>query len=299
MKRTAFCASALVLGMILLGSAVANEDSENPDVPSVGPARGVLLLAGGAVQNPAIFETFLELAGGPEAPIVVIPTAGGAPSYSQDSSYLRIWAHRLGSNRLTMLHTYDREEANSEEFVAPLREARGVWFSGGRQWRLADSYLDTRVHRELQALLDRGGVIGGSSAGATIQGSYLARGDTKTNTVMMGDHEQGLAFLKDVAVDQHLLRHNRHFDLLEIIEAHPHLLGIGLDEDTAIVVRGDRFEVIGSSYVAIYDRSHKIDSGGDFYFLSPGDRYDLKKREPTRNLEPLGRVVKKTSRGTD
>ena len=114
-----------------------------------------------------------------------------------------------------------------------------VWFTGGRQWRLADSYLGTKVEEELWALLGRGGVIGGSSAGATIQGSYLARGDTKTNTIMMGDHDEGFGFLKNTAIDQHLLRRNRQFDLIEIIEAWPELLGIGIDENTAIVVQGD------------------------------------------------------------
>ncbi|TDI70969.1 MAG: hypothetical protein E2O85_02910 [Bacteroidetes bacterium] len=155
---------------------------------------------------------------------------------------------------------------------------------------------DIRVHEELNALLARGGVIGGSSAGATIQGSYLARGDTQTNTVMMGDHEEGLGFLKNVAIDQHLLRRNRHFDLIEIIEARPELLGIGIDEDTAIIVRGDNFEVMGSGYVAIYDANKMIDSGGQYYFLAPGDRFNLVTREgfrPTRNMEPVERVVER------
>ncbi|MCH8875045.1 cyanophycinase, partial [candidate division KSB1 bacterium] len=181
--------------------------------------------------------------------------------------------------------------------VQPISEARGVWFSGGRQWRLVDSYFNTKVHAALQALLDRGGVIGGSSAGATIQGSYLARGDTETNTIMMGDHEEGLSFLKNVAIDQHLLKRNRQFDLIEIIEAKPELLGIGLDENTAIVVRGDEFEVIGQSYVAIYDHNRMLDSGGKFYFLSPGDWFNLKTREasrPTTTREPLERVTKKS-----
>jgi len=158
---------------------------------------------------------------------------------------------------------------------------------------LADSYLNTKVHDALWDLLDRGGVIGGSSAGATIQGSYLARGDTKTNTIMMGDHEEGLGLLKNVAIDQHLLQRNRQFDLIEIIEAKPDLLGIGLDENTAIVVQGDAFEVIGQSYAVIYDHARQLDSGGKFYFLAPGDRFDLKKREATRgtrSFEPMERV---------
>ncbi len=208
----------------------------------IGPSNGALVIVGGAMRDQAIVERFLNLAGGPDAPIVVIPTAGGGEEYDQ---YWRglLQFKAAGATNLTVLHTTDRAESDTDAFAQPIREARGVWFGGGRQWRLADSYLNTKVHQELWALLERGGVIGGSSAGATIQGSYLARGDTRTNTIMMGDHEEGMGFLKDTAIDQHLLRRNRQFDLVEIIEAHPDLLGIGLDENTAIVVQGDRFDL--------------------------------------------------------
>lgn len=259
----------------------------------VGPANGALVLVGGNLQDPAIVERFLDLAGGLDAPVVLIPTAGGAESYEQ------AWRggdafRAAGATRLTVLHTTDRDTANTPAFVEPLRRARGVWFGGGRQWRLADAYLHTRVHEELQRVLDRGGVVGGSSAGATILGSYLVRGDTRTNTIMMGDHEEGFGFLRDVGIDQHLLRRNRQFDLLEVIRARPDLLGIGIDEDTAIVVRGDSFEVIGRGYVAIYDYERRLDSGGLFYFLAPGDTYDLATREafrPQPAQRPLQRVV--------
>ena len=259
----------------------------------VGPEKGYLVIVGGAIRGPTIYKRFLDLAGGPDAPIVVIPTASGADTYG---AYWRglLPLKRAGATNLTVLHTKDRAVADSEEFVRPIQEAQGVYFPGGRQWRLADSYLNTRVQKELEALLDRGGVIGGSSAGATIQGFYLARGDTKTNTIMMGDHVEGFGFLRNVAIDQHLLKENRQFDLIEVIEAHPHLLGIGLDENTAIVVQGDEFEVIGESYVAIYDPSRHIPPEGKFYFLAPGDRYDLKTRQATRpgapEMFPVGRV---------
>ncbi len=259
----------------------------------IGPANGSLVIVGGALRDQAILERFLELAGGPDESVVVIPTAGGAEEYDQYYSGLQQF-REAGATNLTVLHTKDRNVADSDEFVRPIREARGVWFSGGRQWRLADSYLDTKVHEELWALLNRGGVIGGSSAGATIQGSYLARGDTRTNTIMMGDHEEGLAFVKNVAIDQHLLKRNRQFDLFEIVEARPELLGIGIDENTAIVVEGDEFEVIGQSYVVIYDNQRTLDSGGRFYFLAPGDVYNLQTREafrPTTTRQPLGRVT--------
>ena len=246
------------------------------------------------MRDPKIVERIIELAGGPDAPLVVIPTAGGAPLYDQYWKGQRPFKD-AGVTDITVLHTYDPKAADTDEFVAPLRRARGVFFGGGRQWRLADAYLNIRTHEELLALLDRGGVISGSSAGASIMGSYLVRGDTKTNTVMMGDHVEGFSLLKNVGIDQHLLRRNRQFDLLEVIDAHPGLLGIGIDEDTAIVVEGDRFEVIGQSYAVIYDSQRKIPPNGRFYFLAPGDRYDMGSRDawrPTVTDEPLDRVKK-------
>ncbi|MXW10851.1 MAG: cyanophycinase [Gammaproteobacteria bacterium] len=261
----------------------------------VGPANGSLVVVGGAMQDLGIVRRFIDLAGGADANIVVIPTAGGAAEYDQFYPGLRQF-RAAGATNLTVIHTNDRDEADSEAFVRPIREAGGVWFPGGRQWRIADSYLDTRTEEELHLLLERGGVIGGSSAGASIQGSYLIRGDTQTNTIMMGDHEEGFGFLRNVGIDQHLLRRNRQFDMLEVMEAMPDLLGIGIDENTAIVVQGDEFEVIGESYVVIYDTSVQIDTGGDFYFLAPGDRFNMATREarrPANTARPLDRVQRR------
>ncbi len=261
----------------------------------VGPANGSLVVVGGAMQDLGIVRRFIDLAGGADAPIVVIPTAGGAAEYDQFYPGLRQF-RAAGATNLTVIHTNDRAEADSEAFVRPIREAGGVWFPGGRQWRIADSYLDTRTEEELHRVLERGGVIGGSSAGASIQGSYLIRGDTRTNTIMMGDHEEGFGFLRNVGIDQHLLRRNRQFDMLEVMEAMPDLLGIGIDENTAIVVQGDEFEVIGESYVVIYDTGAQIDTGGDFYFLAPGDRFNMATREPRRpanTIRPLDRVQRR------
>ena len=278
---------SLLLSILLVAPPIAAQE--------IGPANGSLVIVGGAMRDRAIVERFLDLAGGADAPIVVIPTAGGDEEYDQYWRGLRQFKE-AGATDLYVLHTKDSDVANSEEFVLPIQNARGVWFGGGRQWHLADSYLDTRVHEELNALLERGGVIGGSSAGATIQGSYLARGDTRTNTIMMGDHVEGLGFIKNVAIDQHLLRRNRQFDLIEVIETFPDLLGIGLDENTAIVVQGDRFDVIGQSLVAIYDHNKMLDSGGLFYFLAPGDSFDLVTRQafrPRNDRAPIERVVER------
>lgn len=242
-----------------------------------GPEQGSLVIVGGAMQDTAILNRFIELAGGPgQARIVVVPTAGGAETYDQDWGGAA--AFRAAGAAVTVLHTTDREEADTHAFAAPLADATGVWFAGGRQWRLADSYLDTRTHEAFRDVLRRGGVIGGSSAGASIQADFMVRGDTGGNTVMIGDHVTGLGFIRGVGIDQHLLARNRQFDMLEVIEAHPQLLGIGIDEDTGIVVTGDRFEVIGQSYVAIYDPVALRSTPGRFTLLAPGTTYDLAER---------------------
>jgi cyanophycinase len=279
-----------VLGVLWVPAA------SSADAQEIGPKRGTLVVVGGGtgLGDAGIWKRFLELAGGAEAPIVVIPTAGDDDTYDQFWTGVR-GLRDAGAKRVTVLHTNDRKVADTEAFVKPIREAGGVWFSGGRHWRIADAYLNTRTHKELAALLERGGVVGGTSAGATIQGSFMVRGDTKGNTLMVGDHVEGFGFLRGVTIDQHVLKRNRQFDLVDVIRARPELLGIGIDENTAIVVRGDSFEVVGDSYVLIYDHTRRLDSGGEFYFLAPGDRYDLKTREaerPTERTVPLERVVK-------
>lgn len=248
----------------------------------IGPKSGALVIVGGGGAGPEIIKRFVDLAGGSQAKIVYIPTASGRQDF--DLAYKgRVIQPFLdqGAKEVTVVHTYDPKEADTDEFVETINEATGVWFSGGRQWRIVDAYAGTKAEAAFQGVLDRGGAIGGSSAGATIQGSYLARGDTKNNTIMMGDHEVGFGYLKNAAIDQHLLQRNRQFDLIEVIKAKPELLGIGLDEKTAIIVQGDEFTVMGPSYVAIYDHE-VLEKSGRFYFLGDGDRFDLKERKPMR-----------------
>jgi len=258
-------------------------------VESHGPASGTLMVIGGAASD-IFYAKFMELVGGADAPIVIIPTAITSDSLTaEDLDRFKNSFIEKGFTQVTVLHTRDREVANSKDFVKPIKNAAGIWFSGGRQWRHADSYLDTRTHKAFFELLERGGVIAGSSAGATIQGSYLARGDTQKNTIMMGDHEEGLGFITNVAIDQHLFARNRQFDMFEILENRPDLLGIGLDEDTGIIVQGNQFTVFGNSYVAIYDGTrwsaerdtiYKLPTGSrDFYLLNEGKRYDLLHRQ--------------------
>src|SRR5262249_37713130 len=134
---------------------------------------------------------------------------------------------KLGVGHVRMLHTHDPKVADREDFAAPLADATAVWFAGGRQWNLVDSYRNTRTHRAFHQVLERGGVIAGTSAGATIQGDYLVRGAVAGPDIVMTpekEHERGLNFLRKTAVDQHINTRRRWDDLIPVIKKYPELL---------------------------------------------------------------------------
>lgn len=277
MKKLSFILT-LLLSIGIFYSGKAQEAS------TTGPESGSLVVVGGGGMDESIAKRFIELAGGSDAPIVVIPTAGGRESYNENAGGAYT-LREFGATNVTVLHTNDRAVADSDEFADQISNAAGVFFGGGRQWRLVDAYAGTKTETAFWEVLEKGGVIGGSSAGATIQGSYLARGDTRTNQTMMGDHEEGFGFIKNIAIDQHVIARNRQFDMFDILKNRPELLGISIDERTAIVVEGNEFEVIGESYVIIYDGTFWSAEGSSlktlpepenlFYFLKSGDKYSL------------------------
>lgn len=273
--------------MILSINPLCGQVSKD-DMKTIGPANGTLIILGGGDLSESLIKSFIQIGGGLDVPMVIIPTADGQEKYDENFGEAGM-LKKLGASNVKILHTTDRKTANTESFVKPLVNAKVVWFSGGRQWRLVDAYKNTLTEKMLWKVLENGGVIGGSSAGATIQGSFLVRGDTKNNQIMMGDHQEGFGFLKNSAIDQHVLARNRHFDMIEILTQRPELLGIGIDESTGIIVKGNQFEVIGDSYVVVYDKSFWSREGSDmkkipknnviFYFLRAGDKYDLLNRK--------------------
>jgi len=240
--------------------------------PCVGPPRGAIIAAGGGSLDPAIYERFVEMAGGPDARIVLIPTAGS--EFGSHDGWTAIQElKKAGVERLEILHTRSAAVADLEGFAAPLERATGVWFSGGRQWRLVDVYLNTETHRQLERVLQRGGVIGGNSAGASALASFLLRGGEENVEIIAKERAVGFGFLRNVAVDQHLLARGRENEMFEVLRREPQLLGIGLDEGSAIIVAGDLARVIGGR-VAIYDVTDPL-TLISLSYLSPGDVYDL------------------------
>jgi cyanophycinase len=248
------------------------------ELPQPKLAAGSLVIVGGGGMPKEVTAKFIELAGGPEELIVVFPTANEprGPT-ANDGRFLE----RAGAKNVKVLSQRTRADVESAEFAEALGKAKGVWFGGGRQWRFIDCYAGTKAEELLHGVLARGGVIGGSSAGATIQAQYLVRGSVLGNTEMMAEgYERGLAFLPGAAVDQHFSQRKRQPDMTAVMQRFPQLLGIGLDEATAIIVEGQTAEVLGAGQAHFYDyRTAPAACQPDFTAIKAGQKYDLVERK--------------------
>jgi cyanophycinase len=263
-------------------AAVARAGEPFPPRPAPVPEvpKGALVIVGGGGMPAAVTQKFIELAGGPDALIVVLPTAMPDPLSDRAESNFFV---RAGARNVKVLTARTLRDVEDPKTLAVLEKANAIWFGGGRQWRFVDAYEGTRAYKLLHDVLRRGGVIGGSSAGATIQGDYLCRGSPLGNLEMMCEgYERGFAFLPGVGIDQHFSQRKRFKDMTALVKAHPQVLGIGIDETTALVVRGHVGEVMGRGAVHFYDAGRKRAAGEPDYEKVPaGGRYDLKARKAT------------------
>lgn len=218
--------------------------------------NGSLLIVGGGGATDEIWQTFVDRAGGPTAKIVILPTAVPARENlgSGAMSYEAQLFMRLGVKDITVLADTDFEVVDSEAFCEKLSTATGIWFGGGRQWRFVDTYEGTRAVAAMHECLKRGGIIGGSSAGASIQGELLIRGAPVGNQIMVQDgYRRGLGFLPGVGIDQHFAQRNRFSDLEETVRQFPAILGLGIDESTALLVEKQQGKVLGRGSVYVFD----------------------------------------------
>ena len=199
-----------------------------------------LVIAGGGSLPSSILQRFRALAG--EHPkLLVVPTASGSEPDAE--SLIELWNER-GFDDVQILHTRDRTRANEPTFVDPIEHATAIWFGGGSQSKLSEAYAGTLTQMKLMELLERGGVIGGTSAGAAIQSeTMIASGRTKPKLA------KGLAFLPHCIIDQHFLARDRIRRSIAAVKQHPQKIGLGIDEGTALIVNGERAEVIGRSFV--------------------------------------------------
>jgi cyanophycinase len=252
LQKRRFVVCGLVVATIALWAAggaghdpvLAVVDEHSTDKPlDARVAGGSLMIVGGGAVTPEIRKSFVELAGGVQARIVLIP--GSDPEPEAEQKLLSPW-HAAGVLSIVLMNAKNRSLANDAAFCAPLNEATGVWFGGGYQSLLAERYVDTAVQKCLHDVLKRNGVVAGCSAGAALLSRVMIReGDT------IPVEAQGLDLISDAIFDQHFLTRNRLWRLEQMVETHPGLVGLGVDEATALVihVRDWRVSVVGESYV--------------------------------------------------
>ena len=252
----------------------------------VFPFKGKLIIIGGGDILDTMYNLFAKDIGGKDQPIVYIPTATDDEPWIQAGEHLVKFTSR-GFTNLTTVHTRDKQKANDPIFIDRIRKAKGVFIGGGDQANIANAFLGTAVHQELFALLNRGGVIMGTSAGATIMGDLMITGyEQRKAPNVLHQYPPGLAFMKHTSIDQHVLVRNRQFDLVPVLESNANLLGIAIDESTAAVVQGNKISCLGKSYVMIYDQSNWKEQEKEwgrvfkpFQMMQEGASFDLQTRK--------------------
>ncbi len=206
------------------------------------PNNGTIFAHGGGPLGRESQRRFAALC--QHGDLVLIPTAhqdAGKPRYRE---FVRERWLSLGLASVSVVHAETHEEARAGRLVSRVREAECVWLGGGAQGPLVRRYRGTPIEEELFALLDRGGVVGGYSAGTSSLTEIMIR---------YGNPEpvagRGFGLIGGVIFDQHFIVHRREQRLRSVLELHPELIGFGIDEGTALVIYGDRFEVVGESIV--------------------------------------------------
>jgi cyanophycinase len=264
---------SLFLACLVVWSLIANPAIARRSTSGSTEPIGNLIIVGGGDTPTVVQERFVALAGGAnKAKIAVLPMA--SMESDEEANEVVQDFEKLGANAL-VIHI-SRNNANGESISRYLEQFTGYWFSGGDQSRLADLLLGTKALESMERRYKQGFVIGGTSAGASVMSSVMLTGKRRTlknpdeeelKNIARGmqDVSEGFGFIKGAVVDQHFMRRARYNRLISAVLDHPQLLGVGIDEETALLVRPDGlWEVIGNYYIKIFDarRSRIVDDDG-------------------------------------
>lgn len=268
-----------------------------PATPTDTQSRGYIVPIGGAEgkgRKPEILSRFVELCGGENARILVIPTA--SLMNETGPQYKKLF-ESLGANSMCV-PVEKRNDCFNEETLRILGEATGVFITGGNQLRLSTILGGTRVAQKIRRRNAEGVHVAGTSAGAAIMPEHMIAGGT-TGAIPLGDGVNlapGLGLTNSLLIDQHFVQRDRLGRLLTAISYNPFMLGVGIDEDTAIFISPEEiFEVVGSGAVTVIDpidlsyssmsRAGKNDSLSlldlKLHILARGCHFDIPNRKPS------------------
>jgi cyanophycinase len=234
----------------------------SPLVAQPAHAKGQLLIIGGGDRPASIMGLFARLAGGAQGKVLVFPQASERPEAGAE---IAAEMRALGIGQVVVM-AVDRAEADGDDALRQAEGATGVYFGGGDQSRIMAVLRSTKLERRLRGIYEGGAVISGTSAGAAVMSRVMITGDERRPVskdeswqLIEADNvvtSEGLGFLDDAVVDQHFVRRRRHNRLISLVLEQPKLLGIAIDEATAVWVKPDRtFEVVGDGPVLVLDAS--------------------------------------------
>ena len=261
-------------------------------------AKGYLYIIGGGNRPNYMVKKIVELAGGSESKIVIIPMASGVPLES--ALWQKYEFEKAGAGKVDFV-IFSRETVDADSNLSILDGATGIFFSGGDQSRLTKTMLNTKMLNKIKTIYSNGGVISGTSAGAAVMSKIMITGNELLNkdstnsfiSIEKGNIEtvEGFGFINNAIIDQHFVKRKRLNRLITVVLENPEILGIGIDESTAIIVNpDDTFQVVGENTVMIYDatQAKNISSDKDgnlsasqlkFHILKSGDRFSLKDKK--------------------
>jgi cyanophycinase len=293
----------LIPMLFLCLAALALTPACAPKTQAATGPKGHLFIIGGGERDEPLMRRFIALAKSYDTgKIIVFTMATSVPDEVRKATLAEY--ERYGIKDVAIYHL-SREEALKPDAAKILDGAGGVFFTGGDQARLTAALLGTPVLARIREVYEKGGIIGGTSAGAAVQSEFMITGDEKrTNNqegsweVILADdvlHAEGFGFVKDAVIDQHFVTRRRHNRLIAVVLQNPTLVGVGIEESTAVLVsEGGRYEVLGEGQVIIYDArraktakspdGHLGGHGLTMHVLLPGDVYDL----------PAGRVEERS-----
>ncbi|MBD2004872.1 MULTISPECIES: cyanophycinase [Cyanophyceae] len=270
---------------------------ETGETTPVTNARGQLVIIGGAEDKEGdctILREFVRRAGGTQARIVVMTVATGLPD-EVGRTYTEVF-ERLGVDDVRIVDTANREDGSDPRALEAIEKATGVFFTGGDQARITSNLKGTEVDAAIHRRYAEGIVVGGTSAGAAMMPDIMIiEGDSETNPrVNVVEMGPGMGFLPGVVIDQHFLQRGRMGRLISALAQQPAVLGFGIDENTAIAISDNKFEVIGEGAVTIVDESGITHSnvgeilkdealavcGARLHVLPHGYKFDLQTRKP-------------------
>jgi len=288
LKRSTFPSLSLFLAALVLAAACA------PKAPSAPGPKGTLFIIGGGERDAPLMKRYIRLAEAHDTGKIVIFTMASSVPDEVGPELLAEFKGNGAKNAVYYNLKHDQALQPGSDRI--LDGAGGIWFSGGDQALLTAALLNTPVHKRMLELYGQGAVVGGTSAGAAVQSEFMITGNEKrtggeegTWEAILADdveHTEGFGFVRNAVIDQHFVTRRRHNRLIAVVLQNPALVGLGIEESTAVLVRPDgKYEVLGEGQVIVYDArpartfrspdGHLGGHGLTMHVLLPGDVYDL------------------------